>query len=82
MIALSAPVPNPARTRAPSSARARCCRTSACAARSTPAARELLGATPPPLEDYFPSLMRYARDANWGKEPSPRWDAASAQRAA
>ncbi|HEV2785053.1 MAG TPA: SDR family oxidoreductase [Solirubrobacteraceae bacterium] len=45
-------------------------------------ARELLGATPPPLEDYFPSLMRYARDANWGKEPSPRWDAASAQRAA
>ena len=32
-----------------------------------------LGATPPPLEDYFPALMRYARDAKWGKEPSPRW---------
>ena len=45
-------------------------------------ARELLGAKPPPLEDYFPSLMRYARVANWGKEPSPRWDAAAAQRAA
>ncbi|HWI06505.1 MAG TPA: SDR family oxidoreductase [Solirubrobacteraceae bacterium] len=45
-------------------------------------AHELLGAMPPPLEDYFPSLMRYARDANWGKEPSPRWDAAPARRAA
>ena len=38
-------------------------------------ARELLGVTPPPLEDYFPSLMRYAREANWGKEPSTRWHA-------
>lgn len=45
-------------------------------------ARELLGATPPPLEDYFPSLMRYARDAQWGKQPAPRWDADHAQRAA
>jgi long-chain acyl-CoA synthetase len=45
-------------------------------------ARELLGATPPPLEDYFPSLMRYAREAQWGKQPAPRWDADHAQRAA
>jgi thioester reductase-like protein len=37
-------------------------------------ARELLGAMPPPIEEYFPSLMRYARDARWGKQPSPRWD--------
>lgn len=45
-------------------------------------ARDLLGATPPPLEDYFPSLMRYAREAQWGKQPAPRWDADQAQRAA
>jgi long-chain acyl-CoA synthetase len=45
-------------------------------------ARELLGATPPPLRDYFPSLMRYARDARWGKKPAPRWDVAMQQRAA
>ncbi len=45
-------------------------------------ARELLGATPPPLRDYFPSLMRYAREARWGKNPAPRWDAGMAQRAA
>jgi thioester reductase-like protein len=45
-------------------------------------ARELLGATPPPLRDYFPSLMRYAREARWGKAPAPRWDAGVAQRAA
>jgi thioester reductase-like protein len=32
-----------------------------------------LGATPPPLADYFPTLMRYAREARWGKEPVPRW---------
>jgi long-chain acyl-CoA synthetase len=32
-----------------------------------------LGATPPPLAEYFPRLMRYARDARWGKEPAPRW---------
>ena len=37
-------------------------------------ARELLGATPPPIAQYFPSLMRYAREASWGKQPSPRWD--------
>jgi long-chain acyl-CoA synthetase len=32
-----------------------------------------LGATPPPLADYFPTLMRYAREAQWGKQASPRW---------
>jgi thioester reductase-like protein len=32
-----------------------------------------LGATPPPLADYFPTLMRYAREARWGKEAFPRW---------
>jgi thioester reductase-like protein len=37
-------------------------------------ARDLLGATPPSLEDYFPSLMRYARESQWGKQPAPRWD--------
>ncbi len=37
-------------------------------------ARDLLGATPPPLREYFPSLMRYAREARWGKAPSQRWD--------
>ncbi|HWC24971.1 MAG TPA: SDR family oxidoreductase [Solirubrobacteraceae bacterium] len=45
-------------------------------------ARQLLGAAPPPVEEYFPSLMRYAREARWGKEPSPRWGAALAQGAA
>jgi thioester reductase-like protein len=35
--------------------------------------RRTLGATPPPLEQYFPALMRYARDARWGKSPIPRW---------
>jgi long-chain acyl-CoA synthetase len=45
-------------------------------------ARELLGAIPPPLEDYFPSLMRYAREAQWGKQPAARWDADQTQRAA
>jgi len=45
-------------------------------------ARELLGATPPPLREYFPSLMRYARDARWGKTPVPRWDVGMQQRAA
>lgn len=45
-------------------------------------ARELLGATPPPLRDYFPSLMRYAREARWGKAPAPRWEAGMQQRAA
>ena len=45
-------------------------------------ARDLLGATPPPLRDYFPSLMRYAREARWGKAPAPRWDVGMQQRAA
>ena len=45
-------------------------------------ARELLGATPPPLRDYFPSLMRYAREARWGKTPARRWDVGVQQRAA
>ena len=35
--------------------------------------RRALGAKPPPLEHYFPALMRYARDARWGKSPAPRW---------
>jgi thioester reductase-like protein len=35
--------------------------------------RRTLGAQPPPLEQYFPALMRYARDARWGKSPAPRW---------
>jgi thioester reductase-like protein len=35
--------------------------------------RHVLGATPPPLEEYFPALMRYARDARWGKSPAARW---------
>jgi thioester reductase-like protein len=35
--------------------------------------RRALGAKPPPLEQYFPALMRYARDARWGKSPAPRW---------
>lgn len=38
-------------------------------------AQDLLGAKPPALEDYFPSLMRYARESQWGKQPSARWDA-------
>jgi len=45
-------------------------------------ASDLLGATPPALEDYFPSLMRYARDSQWGKQPAPRWDVGLQQRAA
>jgi thioester reductase-like protein len=32
-----------------------------------------LGVSPPPLADYFPALMRYAREAHWGKQGSPRW---------
>jgi long-chain acyl-CoA synthetase len=32
-----------------------------------------IGATPPPLADYFATLMRYAAEARWGKEPMPRW---------
>ena len=45
-------------------------------------AQDLLGACPPPLTKYFPALMRYAREARWGKNPAPRWNAATAQRAA
>ncbi len=45
-------------------------------------ARNLLGATPPAWEDYFPSLLRYAREAEWGRQPLPRWGAAGPQRAA
>jgi long-chain acyl-CoA synthetase len=32
-----------------------------------------LGVSPPPLADYFSALMRYAREARWGKSGSPRW---------
>ena len=45
-------------------------------------ATELLGTRAPALEDYFPSLMRYARESRWGKEPSPRWGVGVQQRAA
>lgn len=45
-------------------------------------ANELLGAKAPALADYFPSLMRYARDSSWGKEPSSRWGMVEAQPAA
>jgi len=45
-------------------------------------ARDLLGASPPPLSTYFPALMSYARDARWGKNPAPRWDVGQQQRAA
>jgi long-chain acyl-CoA synthetase len=45
-------------------------------------ARDLLGATPPAIEDYFPSLMRYARSSQWGKQPAPRWGVGLQQRAA
>ena len=37
---------------------------------------ELLGVSAPPLARYFPALMRYARDARWGKTPVPRWEVA------
>jgi long-chain acyl-CoA synthetase len=37
--------------------------------------RDILGACAPPIEEYFPALMRYARDAQWGKQPRPRWAA-------
>lgn len=39
-------------------------------------ARTILGAHAPPLEQYFPALMRYAREAQWGKKPLARWEAA------
>jgi long-chain acyl-CoA synthetase len=31
---------------------------------------------PPPLEDYFGNLLRYAKVARWGKRPNSRWEAA------
>jgi len=44
--------------------------------------RGQLGATPPPLEDYFPALMHYAREASWGRRPAPRWGASELARVA
>ena len=35
------------------------------------------GSAPPPVADYFPALMRYARGARWGKQPLPRWAVAA-----
>ena len=35
--------------------------------------RSELGAAPPPLHEYFDTLMAYAREARWGKRPLPRW---------
>ncbi len=35
-------------------------------------------ATVPPLAEYFPTLMDYARAARWGKRPSTRWERALA----
>jgi thioester reductase-like protein len=35
--------------------------------------RRMLNAQPPPLEEYFPALMHYAREARWGKAPLARW---------
>jgi long-chain acyl-CoA synthetase len=37
-----------------------------------------LGFRPPPLADYFPALMDYARLARWGKRPLARWRLAGA----
>ena len=39
-----------------------------------------LGATPPPLADYFGTLMDYARQARWGRDALPRWAVAQALR--
>jgi long-chain acyl-CoA synthetase len=39
-----------------------------------------LGATPPPLADYFQTLMDYARRARWGRESVPRWAVAEEMR--
>jgi long-chain acyl-CoA synthetase len=39
-----------------------------------------IGAIPPPLADYFPTLMDYARRARWGREPVPRWAVAREMR--
>ncbi len=43
-----------------------------------PGAGASLMAPIPPLGSYFPALMDYARDARWGKRPSPRWERVSA----
>lgn len=40
--------------------------------------RRTLGAKPPPLEEYFPAIMRYAREARWGKAPADRWAVSAA----
>ena len=39
-----------------------------------------IGATPPPLADYFATLMDYARRARWGREPVARWAVAQEMR--
>ncbi|MEA2149350.1 MAG: hypothetical protein QOD69_1180 [Solirubrobacteraceae bacterium] len=39
-----------------------------------------IGAIPPPLADYFPTLMDYARRARWGRAPVPRWAVAREMR--
>ena len=39
-----------------------------------------IGATPPPLADYFQTLMDYARRARWGRESVPRWAAVEEMR--
>jgi nucleoside-diphosphate-sugar epimerase len=36
-----------------------------------------LGFRPPPLQQYFGTLMEYADRARWGKEPLPRWAVAA-----
>ena len=36
-----------------------------------------LGFRSPPLQQYFGALMDYADRAKWGKDPLPRWEAAS-----
>ena len=33
-----------------------------------------LGFCAPKLEDYFPTLLEYARTARWGKRSRPRWE--------
>ncbi|HUR85536.1 MAG TPA: SDR family oxidoreductase [Solirubrobacteraceae bacterium] len=39
-----------------------------------------IGATPPPLAEYFATLMGYARRARWGRESVPRWAVAAEMR--
>jgi long-chain acyl-CoA synthetase len=34
-----------------------------------------LGFRPPRLEEYFDTLMDYARTTRWGKRPQARWEA-------